>query len=206
MKAVTHVFGDSHVALFSGVDQRAEGFPNERDTLPAFRTYQMGPVLAYNFSKWLPQLQKWIDFYNITSLIFYVGEIDTRVHIVKHAQIKGVSIGEITRRVVERYVDVIIRINKLVKDVIVFGPHPQYKQKSGEVNDEHFGTYDQIYEAGKLFNVYLRDINVRAVSLFDTMMEHKLNEDRAYYMDDFHLKPTMCLPMALKMLERGETK
>ena len=204
MKEIIHVFGDSHVSLFSGVDQRAKGFPNEGDTILDFRTYEMGPVLAYTLINRLSQLQEWIGLYNIKSLMLYIGEIDVRIHIVKHARIDGISISESTRKVVERYVDGIMQISKLVDDVIIFGPHPQYKQKNGKVKDEHFGTYEEIYEAGRLFNLYLRSHDVRTVSLFDTMMEHKLNEDMAYYMDSFHLKPTMCLPMALDLLKQEE--
>ncbi len=46
-----HCFGDSHVCFFSGYERSEGGTPGVDDRLPFFRTYWLGPALAYNLSQ-----------------------------------------------------------------------------------------------------------------------------------------------------------
>jgi hypothetical protein len=197
-----HVFGDSHVAMFSGVDERALGFPNTRDQLSIFRTYDMGPILAYNFHKRINFFPEWVDKFEIERILFYIGEIDVRMWSVKIAHEQNRSLNGVVLETVLRYIDGVMRVATLVKEVIVFGPHPQRRQPDGILKDFHYGTYDEIYEAGKLFNHHLKESKgVTICSLFPRMMGKEINKQFDYYMDDFHLKATKCLPMIMDTLK-----
>jgi len=206
---VIHVFGDSHVALFSGVDKRTLGVPNFHDCVPRFRTYEFGPILAYRFHSFYRQSENlfdyWITINNIERVMLYIGEIDVRVHLVKQAQKQHRSIDVITEEAVSLYLEGVVSVSAKIADITLFGPHPQYRQPDGVLRDFHYGSYEDIYEAGERFNFYLeknRPPNIKFATIFYDMMSRKLNTDRDFYMDDFHIKPTKCLQMAISQLDK----
>ena len=204
---IIHVFGDSHVAMFSGVDERGYGFPNDLDTLVSFRTYNMGPVLAYNFIKKIDKFPEWIEEFNVKRMILYIGEIDVRVWLVKIAESTLRSLSDVVMETVFRYIEGIDKIKKLVDELIVFGPHPQRFQEDGILKDFHYGTYPQIYEAGELFNQYLKKykpVDIKVFSIFSKIMDQELNKKYDFYADDFHLKSSTSLKLILEsMKEEG---
>ena len=105
MSDTIHVFGNSHSALFAGAPPcgnvvpkekekpRGRGYTDKHPTLP-FRTWFLGPILAYNFFEnhfqkvkdHIKEKKEW--FPASTKIVLVVGEVDCRLHIPKQAKIQ----------------------------------------------------------------------------------------------------------------------
>jgi hypothetical protein len=199
-----HVFGDSHVSMFSGIDERALEFPNSRDTHPMFKTYDMGSVLAYNFIDKVDLFTEWVDKYQVNRILLCLGEIDVRFYSVRMAYEKNKTISDIVLETVLRYLEGVSKVKELVDELIIFAPHPQRWHSDGILKDFHYGTYDEIYEAGLLFTKYLKENKPKDIivcSIFSKMMEQKINKQSDFYMDEYHLKASKCLDFILDSLK-----
>jgi hypothetical protein len=73
-----HCIGDSHVMVFTGVDEIKEN----NDSLPFFRTHWIGPRTAFNIIDKTDTISRIIKS-NVKEgddILFCFGEIDCRAH------------------------------------------------------------------------------------------------------------------------------
>src|SRR5215510_11271588 len=86
--------GDSHVCFFSGEDKIQPAWPEiGDDQLPWFRSYRLGPVLAYNLCRVSASNRGRENLFDVceyhipggASLLLCFGEIDCRVHLQKQS-------------------------------------------------------------------------------------------------------------------------
>jgi hypothetical protein len=209
-----HVFGDSHSALFSGTDARFSGDitcqeRNPHDVVPGFVTWDVGPALAYNLEKYIPRMEGALLSYRQSDpeggILLCFGEIDVRMHLVRQAEKRGESVREAAERTARKYMETVCSLHNRFGHVSVFGPHPMYENPIGPPEGMHCGTYHQMYEAGEVFNLFLEHNlpkDIKFASIFHDMRREWLHRCLGYYMDDFHLKPTACLTLAMRQLER----
>jgi|688.fasta_scaffold206668_2 hypothetical protein len=113
------IFGNSHAAILTGAPPsgnivpkskekpRGPGFTQPHPSLP-FRTWFLGPVLAYNFyENHLHKIYSHIKenpdkFDEQTMILLQVGEIDCRAHLPKYVNL-NTSVEHVVRQCIDRY-------------------------------------------------------------------------------------------------------
>ena len=155
-----HCIGDSHSAVFSGVDKMTPEWPmRSDDRLPWFRTYRLGPVTAYQLERKLPVIQNLINTVGITrtdTILFCCGEVDCRAHLVKQMRLQNKTAKEIAHECVDRYISAILQVRAWGMKVAVWGPiaswHPSKKYTGGP----SFGDCLERNDVTKEFNDYAK--------------------------------------------------
>lgn len=180
MGRIIHCVGDSHVSIFNGYDTPSETIRGVTgvDMLSEFRTYRMGPLLAwslgnidgrqhaevYNFIRDLPKTD---------SLLLSFGEIDCRMHLVYQSELQNRSLEDITTECVERYFNTfVMRVKSFnFANVICFGPVPSTEM------DSRRGTKEQRNQSCKLFNDILQELCDKNGVIFWSIFNNLINEN-----------------------------
>jgi hypothetical protein len=113
-----HCIGDSHAAFFSGLDEMQPIWPRRSsDTLPFFRSYRLGPVLAYNLGtpgtrsgghEKLRQVLALLP--RGATILLCFGEIDCRAHLLRQARLQQREPAEVVGECADRYACVIAQL------------------------------------------------------------------------------------------------
>lgn len=208
-----HCIGDSHVSVFSGHNKIVHGFPFSGDKLTPFRTYHIGPYLAFNLSS-SNHISRRIIF-DILSVIpqksmilLCFGEIDCRNHLVKQSQIQNKSLYEIVQSCVEKYLHFILEIKNKGYKPIVWGPvatsnseiiinqNPQFSS---------YGTYQIRNQSIKLFNNILEqkcaEENISFISILKFLLNDDMTSKSEYYLDSIHLSQN-AIPIITKAFSK----
>lgn len=210
-----HCIGDSHVCVFSGQPKIVDGLPSPLDILPGFRTYRLGPHLAYsvgdrNHSNYHTAigLIKRLPITESTILISY-GEIDCRAHILYQSEKQGREIYSIVDEVISRYEVFISDVYKMGYKVIVWCPIATCNYDSDVMKDPtsfpHYGS--TIVRNGitkqfgdTLFERFKGHTNIKVLSLLDKLLNDDMTSKMEYYMDGVHLSQK-AMPFILEALE-----
>jgi hypothetical protein len=212
---IIYCIGDSHVSVFGGVNKMSDGWPSVYDILPQFRTYKLGPVLAYNTAT---------EFHSTRSVLFTIlnlipakssvllcyGEIDCRVHILKQAELKKTNADIITKECAERYFGTVQEIKNLGFNVIVWAAIPTkscdiFKYVEDKEKYPHYGSYAKRNQITKIFNDTLeqqcKENSILFTSLFDKLIDENLRaKDKEYYIDSVHLSQK-AMPLIIEAFE-----
>lgn len=216
---VVHVIGDSHVSLFSGRDEMVGAWPRpSRDLHPRFRTYRLGPALAYRLpdarttSRGRERLLTVLAFGGIpraATVLLSFGEIDCRYHLPRVIECTGRPAEEVVRECVSRYASVVREVRDLGFDTLVWGVIPALEQDpSGEDAEyPHWGTAEKRNDVIRRFNDLLsRELSgdgIPVVSVFDRLIgTDGTLPDARWYMDRVHLS-SAALPVAIEALDHA---
>lgn len=161
-----HCIGDSHVSFFGGSDRIQPVWPDaSHDCLPWFRTYHVGPALAYNLKQLGTQvggreklfyiLANEIPQQSIVLLSF--GEIDCRVHLLKQAETRIRPVEEMVAICLDRYFEVVQEIASQGHKVIVYNavasrPKSRRFTKNEDTDYPTYGTQSARNRVIHLFN------------------------------------------------------
>tara|TARA_Y100000034_G_C6827199_1_gene373055 strand:- start:417 stop:1010 length:594 start_codon:yes stop_codon:yes gene_type:complete len=191
-----HCIGDSHVAVFSGLKRMCPkyGIPKwgNHDKLKLFKTYRLGPILAYNLSNKTDLICSIIDKIkekeDENKFLFHFGEIDCRAHIPRFTNKKDVLIPPVVDECVKRYMDAILVIkDKLEIAPIIFGPVASTKNKNFiGGNYPAVGSILHRNKITKHFNSQLK----------------KMITKREYYCDQIHLSSQLAMPLVKKEMKK----
>jgi hypothetical protein len=209
--------GDSHVCFFTGQDKISGGAPSTGDDiLPQFRTYWLGPILAYNLvqdgtttqgrEKLISLLQsKAIPLGS--RILLSAGEIDCRMHLLKQAESQDRPIESVVEECVERYFSVILELKKsgwrpMVWAVVPSGdPDPDSTWFNNDF--PHYGSLGQRNEAIGLFNRELERVSLQAgvpfISIYESICDEHGMQRTEFFMDPFHLSQA-AMPLAMRAL------
>jgi hypothetical protein len=178
------VFGDSHATAFSGLHQVA--------------VHHIGPATAFSLTsdnsatearrKIFQQLTR-LDPLQ-TAILLSFGEIDCRVHVIRHAVLQQVSIQESTLRSVQNYIATIREIQALGFTVLVLG-----LSGSGtgmNLNAPKTGREQERNYAVAIFNQALREVSWECGFHVCNMQNivvnpHTLRSNHDYIQDGWHL-------------------
>jgi len=202
-----HAIGNSHVNIFTGTD--IVGIYN--DKIPLFKTYQIGPTIAYNFFEHhyptvLEYLSDFNEFNKETDYVsLIVGEVDCRWHLLKQAEIQKKPIESIVKECVDRFFRCYLDLQEKGYNVISWGSHPS--TVSGHNNNLSCPVYGNCLQRNKItkmWNAYIKeksdDHNIKFLSLFDHLIKDDGMTDMQYMLDYCHLKSTKVLPFLYKEL------
>ena len=128
---------------------------------PGFKSYPIGPTIAYNFSTHhLPKVKQIIEENKIpdgAKILLVVGEVDCRWHIPFQADKQKRSTGSIVVECLDRFFETLIHLRELGYEPMGWGTHPTtILGHSDDINQPRFG--DVIYRNGicLVWNDYLQ--------------------------------------------------
>lgn len=196
-----HCIGDSHVSVFGGIDIISEGFPSSFDKLSEFKTYRVGPVLAYNM---ITEGHKGrLDFFGILQhikkgswVLLSFGEIDCRAHLMKQKEKQNLSIEDVVKNCVNRYFQFVLEVKRLGYNVIVYAVPPTSNHDVFEDLEEqemfpHYGSFVERNYATKYFNNLLNtkciENNVLFLSIFNLLLSEEGKTNESFFCDCIHL-------------------
>jgi len=213
---LVHCIGDSHVSVFSGTNKISEGYPSVHDVLPWFRTYRIGPHLAYNIGNETHHGYKHLmgilaGISTGSNVLLSFGEIDCRCHIIRQAELQGKKIEDIVLECVNRYFKTITTVVGMGYNVIVWGAVPtcNYDGLVYKENEpyQHYGTFRDRNKATALFNDLVEKLCAGAGVPFLSISEHLVDSDfrtiETLYMDSIHLSDK-AIPYILGRFEKIE--
>ncbi len=207
--------GDSHANFFSGYDTPQPEWPGEniRNRYPFFRSYRLGPVLAYNLceenttSRGREKLFQLVTELKPGSyLLFCFGEIDCRAHIHLQSQRQNRTTHAIVTEVVERYFSAIKEVQNLGFYPLVWNVIPS---APSDINDRiqvppqylFHGTCQERNDITDIFNRSLdqlcRETNIPFISIFHQLLNPDGTVNKRFYCDEIHLGQT-AMPLVLE--------
>jgi len=210
---VIHCIGDSHVSVFTGKDTISDGYPCPNDSIPYFRTYRLGPYLAYNIGnenheghRKMLGILRGIPVGSHVLLSF--GEIDCRRHAVRQAEIQKRDLSEIVTECAEVYFKAVLKVKSMGYTTMVWAAVPtcNFDNKKFVDGDSwgYYGTYVERNKATSLFNTTLKKLCKNNSIPFISIEDHLINSDyrsvEDYFMDSCHLS-SKCIPLIISKIE-----
>ncbi|MFH2047236.1 MAG: SGNH/GDSL hydrolase family protein [Pseudomonadota bacterium] len=206
---IIRCIGDSHASFFSGLDKIQPVWPKQsQDILPFFRSYRLGPILAYNLgqkgtsSKGNEKL-----FFLLSTLskkdfiLLCFGEIDCRAHILRQTHRQNKNHEEIVEECVERYCGVIKTIQTMQYRLGVWNVPPSTPYNLENI--PHYPTYGGPVERNditryfnKILAYRLKQEGIPFFSIFESLIKKDGTTDVKYLADEIHLNQN-AMPFAL---------
>jgi len=211
------VLGDSHSLFFAGNDHLktckvgyCKGVINTgKERLERYSVLHLGPSLAYNTNKYgttIRTLEK-VDYLLRHQMVMpgdrvlcCFGEIDIRVHVMKHAAKNNGDEASVINKILSNYLEFLMYLRSKGVKLCCWGPVAQCR-----VNDAHSCTGTQMdrNRATRYFTKQLSSLgqekNFGVVSLFEEMIDHTLCTNESYLLDGFHLSQK-----AMALVEKKE--
>lgn len=214
MTHIIHCIGDSHVSFFSGNDAIQPGYPElADDRIPCFRTYRLGPTLAYSLASENTRTRGREKLFEIVHklkgagahLLLCFGEIDCRYHLLKQSEQQQRPIDAVVKECTRRYTSVVDEIRPFFSgDIYIYNVIPSSRE---EIVAEFptYGTCEERNHVSRLFNqnlaTYCEQTGVHFVSIFDVLLASDGLTNMDYYMDQIHLSQK-AQPLVMETLSR----
>ena len=213
-----YVIGDSHTNFWSGSDKTVFlAFENDietgQDFLPAFKTFHLGPALAYSLNKHDSAslglkkteylIKSGIIPPNATVMLCF-GEIDCRVHVLKQAEIQNKSIENIIDEIIQNYFEYIKYLQNSNINVVCWAViASQNDSRVVHIEFPRYGSETERNIATEIFNRKLeekcKDNNVIFCSIFNSLIDNCYKTKQEYYIDGCHLSQS-AMKLAIKEL------
>jgi hypothetical protein len=174
-----HCIGDSHVSFFSGTDKLQPCWPERSDDrLPWFRTFHIGPALAFNLTRANTSTRGRESLFEVLDqavpagarVLLCFGEIDCRAHVLKQAVRRNEQIARIVESVLDAYFLAVREVRARGFEVIVYNAVPtRLSTPRRPRRDDDFiavGSWRERNAAVRLFNAGARDRCASAGALF----------------------------------------
>ena len=210
-----HCIGDSHSAVFSGIDRMVPVWPERsQDTLSNFRSYRIGAATAYKLEDKIPMLND-IIVNNINQqsdrILFCFGEVDIRAHLIKQSELRQVAVEELVNECVDRYFRVVLYYRELGYKTTAWGPIASWHDSKPYMGGPSFGTCLERNKATEMFNKRL-EVRCNQYSVDFVTIFYKMIDDDGItipsYLDDWegchiHLNQTS-MPLILEQFKEKE--
>ncbi len=214
---IIHCIGDSHANFFSGFDEMQPEWPASeiKNRMPFFRSYRIGPVLAYKLcehgttSMGREKLERLLDCLKPDShIMFCFGEIDCRAHILLQSAKQKRKPETIIQEVVERYLSVILEAKRsgfqpLIWNVIPSAPTTINDRITVPPQYLFHGSCEERNRITRIFNQTLKKpaeaAGISFLDIFDQLLSKDGSVDRSFYSDEIHLSQK-AMPLAIEAL------
>jgi hypothetical protein len=202
--------------FFSGVDRIQPNWPDQAEChIPVFKVIKVGSPLAFNLARTgsrtrgretlFKALELSVPRGSHVMLIF--GEIDCRAHVLKQAKVRGVTVSEVVKELLDSYFSVIKEVIAMGHTVIVYNAIPsRIKASTKSRQDPDYIAIGSCLErnaATRLFNQGLatrcRENGIYFLSTFDALVDAEGLTNTWYYFDTIHLSQR-AMPVALNAL------
>lgn len=212
MKRTIHCIGDSHTHFFTGSNFLYPMWPGAtKNKIPLFKTYFLGPVLAYNLQKEsvkgdrekLFSVLKTIEKENLVLLSF--GELDCRlIYLMKHITTKDGNVESMIEDCLEKYFSAITEIRQMGYQIILWGVSPVILSRffgrekyPDEAKDEEINLVEKIFD--KRMKEMAKEKNIPVVSILEELLDKKNIARKKYFMDGSHISQR-AMPMVIKKI------
>ena len=212
-----YCFGDSHVSFFSGRDAIQPVVPGSSDDLlPFFRTFHVGPALAYNLikegtqtrgrEKVLETLAEKVPPGSRVLLCF--GEIDCRSHLLRHVWKENASMESVALTCAEHYTRFASELQEKGYEPIVYNAVPSRhentrRDKWDKADYPSIGTHLERNKITALFNQsaekICQDKQIHFLSNYPALITSSGKTRQQFYMDRIHLSQR-AMPLTLERL------
>jgi hypothetical protein len=228
------IFGNSHAALLTGappcgkkVSKQKEkpfgraftnvrGFTDVHPLYP-FRTWFLGPVLAYNFYEHhLFKIYEYINtnlnlFNQETMLLLQVGEIDCRVHLPKYVT-GNRSTSNVVEECVTRYHRSILDLKNNGYKIGVMGMQPSMcdesiknkmpiKEQSYNISGNTKLRNDISKKWDEFHNSLCNESDIPYISIYDDLVDKDGLAKEEYFIDFIHLSHDKTIEFWIKKLK-----
>jgi hypothetical protein len=216
-KSIIYCIGDSHISFFSGKDKIQPSWPNVSDDhLPFFKTYHIGPALAFNLTRTSTQTKGREKLFEILNkeipkgslILLSFGEIDCRVHLIKHAQLKNLPVSDMVNSCLDQYFIAVKEIVSLGYEVIIYNavtsrPRSRKFRIKSEAIYAAYGSQSDRNKTIKLFNDGARERCKNEKLYFLETASHLADKNGNpliwYFFDSIHLSQR-AMPITLHKL------
>jgi hypothetical protein len=198
-----HLIGNSHVNTFSNDDKINMSFENE-----FFKSYHIGPVIAYNFYEHhMKSVNDVINNNNIQKsdyISLIVGEVDCRVHLPLQADNQKITDDEIVAECVNRLFRCYDNLLERDYNLIVYSTHPTTTENHDMSREDRpiYGDVERRNNISLLWNKKLGDLckskNIKFVNFYDLLVNENNITKMEYFLDYCHLNSSMCYPFILE--------
>lgn len=214
---IIHCVGDSHANFFSGFDIMQPEWPSPeiQNRYPFFRSYRIGPALAYNLcdnnttTKGRERLMALLEVIPQGSwILFCFGEIDCRAHILLQAEKQTRPIEGVITEVVKRYFKVIKEVQSRGYNPIIWGVAPS---APSDVNSKIVvplqflfqGSCSERNSVTRLFNMKCGELAEDCSALFINLFDYFIHPDQTpkleFFIDEIHLSQK-AMPIAINKI------
>ncbi|MCZ4244697.1 SGNH/GDSL hydrolase family protein [Pedobacter punctiformis] len=207
-----HFIGDSHSSFFSGVNIIQPEYPfSSNDTISYFRTYRLGPVLAYSLSsnnttcRGREKLFQVIDTLpKKSNIVLCFGEIDCRYHLLFQSAKKKIPLEDVINDCLNNYFKTVLEIRKLSYNVGIWGAIPTSYFNNNPLFPS-YGTHLDRNRCTKIFNTKLESLceqhGIIFFSIFKSMVKKNLYTLPYVFFDGIHLSQVV-MPIALNEIRK----
>lgn len=211
-----YCIGDSHVSFFAGSDVIQPVWPQRsQDQLPWFRTFHIGPVLAFSLSRAGTSTRGREQLFDVLEsavpkgarVLLCFGEIDCRAHLLKQVARQGRGIEQVVADCLDAYFSLVAELQARGYAVIVYNAVPTRLSapRKAKRDDDYVavGSWQQRNAAVRLFNAGAQQrCAAMGLTFLDTYSAYVDQNDRTvewYFFDTIHLSQRG-MPAALRAL------
>ena len=200
-----YVIGDSHSNFFSGEEEILsirfrKGIHTGNHLIPFFRTFHIGPALAFNLSRMNTTSQArekilYLMEHQIpprAAILLCFGEIDCRVHILRQAEKNTLRAEDVIDGILDNYFTLVNDLKCKGFRIICWGPIASQKECWNQNPDfPRYGTEVGRNKITEIFNHKLeercRNHGVKFCSIFRHLISQDYLTDEQYISDQCHL-------------------
>ena len=199
-----YVFGNSHAHFFTDSTPARSGEGENRNEY--FRSFSLGPVIAYNFFEHhypsMINILNGLPFSSGDHVLIAVGEVDCRWHLLKQAEVQQRDVIELTHECIDRFFRAHLHLKENGYSVIGWGGHPSTKNTFGNVpEDPVYGDCLTRNRVSLAWNDYLeskcKENNINFVSIIRDLINLDGITKMEYYWDYCHLDAKKYLPTVI---------
>lgn len=210
-----YCIGDSHVSIFTNIDNISESNSDWVES-DLFLAKHLGPILAYNLIEKQDEIsKKTLSIPEGSDLLLCFGEIDCRAQIKKQSEKQIKEVDEIIKTCVERYMS-FAKIFAKKYNIIIWGvtpcvvenPFAEYYKNNTDSFDYPSGKLEErMYYKSKfngLTKKYAHENRMKYLSIWDKLVENWVAK-KEYFLDDIHLRPTKVYPLIKETFEQQKS-
>ena len=204
-----YVFGNSHAHFFTDSTPSRLGEGENRNEY--FRSFSLGPVIAYNFIiHYFPTMINIVNQLPITQndyILLAIGEVDCRWHIPKQAELQKRDILELTRECIDRFFQAHTHLAESGYQVIGWGGHPSTTRghddnPSEPVCGDCLSRNKVSLEWSNYLEGKCKEKHIKFVSIIKDLINVDGLTKMEYYKDYCHLNPAIYLPIVIEKFKK----
>ena len=161
-----YVIGDSHSCAFTYSNFNEYIFntytPKQKGIFTSIRTE---PFTIYNINDKCDKINNIIDNLNIKTndfIFFCYGEVDVRCHIGFISDKKAIPIDDVCKNISKRYINFLLKIKKIHKNIGVYGPIPS--GPSNQIQGNERPSYKTQLERNKITKILNKCIETDCIN------------------------------------------
>ena len=211
---VIYCIGDSHVSFFSGTDKIQPLWPEaSNDILSQFKTFRIGPVLAYNLCENDTKTKGREKLFDViatavppeATILLCFGEVDCRAHLLKQAEVQKRDINDTVRECVDRYFLCIKEVLALGHELLIWNVIPSTRHV--KITNEEFPVYGTCAERNRVTKIFnecaqrlCKQTGCSFISIYDQLVDNQGSTQMEYFKDSIHLSQKV-MPWVLKKIK-----